>query len=161
MESWLRTKCSRVRFAEVILSTGLKPSMSLAEENQKLLRERLGPYGYQSLQLSIRKQGVKRQQYSMSYIAAISQEEVIGTQIIEGAFDATLFEGFMFKVLKHVRSDPKTRLKSLVVLMDNAVIHHHSSVLETCLKLKALVLFNAEYSPWLNPVEQLFGYVKG
>jgi hypothetical protein len=61
MESCLRTKCSRVRFAELISSTGLKPSMSLAEENQKLLRERLGPYGYQSLQLSIRKQGVKRQ----------------------------------------------------------------------------------------------------
>jgi len=22
------------------------------------------------------------------------------------------------------------------------------------------VLFNAEYSPWLNPIEQLFGYIK-
>ena len=97
----------------------------------------------------------------MSYIAAISQEEVIGSQIIEGAFDATLFEGFMYRILKHIRLDSKANSKSLVVLMDNAVIHHHSAVLETCLKLKATVIFNAEYSPWLNPVEQLFGYVKG
>jgi len=26
--------------------------------------------------------------------------------------------------------------------------------------MKALVLFNASYSPWLNPVEQLFKYLK-
>lgn len=45
--------------------------------------------------------------------------------------------------------------------MDNAVIHKHSAVLETALRLKANVLFNAEYSPWLNPVENFFGYLKG
>jgi transposase len=45
--------------------------------------------------------------------------------------------------------------------MDNAVIHRHSAVLDTCTRLKVNVLYNAEYSPWLNPVEQLFGYVKG
>jgi len=44
--------------------------------------------------------------------------------------------------------------------MDNAVIHRHSSVLQTCRKMKVNVLFNAEYSPWLNPIEQLFGLVK-
>jgi transposase len=44
--------------------------------------------------------------------------------------------------------------------MDNAVIHKHSKVLETARKFKVNVLFNAEYSPWLNPVEQLFGHLK-
>ena len=47
-----------------------------------------------------------------------------------------------------------------MVMMDNAVIHKHSQVLETARKLKVNVLFNAEYSPWLNPVEQLFRYIK-
>jgi transposase len=133
----------------------------MAEENQKLLRERLGEYGYQSLQLSIRKQEGKRQQYSMSFIAAITQHEVIGSQIIEGAFDATLFEAFVFKLLNQIRSDPKTATRTAILFMDNAVVHRHSSVLETCRRLKVNVIFNAEYSPWLNPVEQLFGYVKG
>lgn len=44
--------------------------------------------------------------------------------------------------------------------MDNAVVHKHSAVLETCRKMKVTVLFNAEYSPWLNPIEQLFKHVK-
>jgi transposase len=26
--------------------------------------------------------------------------------------------------------------------------------------MKANILFNAEYSPWLNPIEQLFGLIK-
>ena len=89
----------------------------------------------------------------MSFIAAITQHEVIGSQIIEGAFDATLFEAFVFKILNQIGTDPKTASKTVVVFMDNAVVHRHSSVLETCRKLKVNIVFNAEYSPWLNPVE--------
>jgi len=44
--------------------------------------------------------------------------------------------------------------------MDNAIIHKYSQVLETARKMKVHVLFNAEYSPWLNPVEMLFSYIK-
>ena len=55
--------------------------------------------------------------------------------------------------MRWVRNDPGLRNKSVVLLMDNAVIHKHSLVLETCRKMKVNVLFNAEYSPWLNPVE--------
>ena len=40
------------------------------------------------------------------------------------------------------------------------MIHKHSSVLETARRLKVNVLFNAEYSPWLNPVENLFAKIK-
>ena len=50
--------------------------------------------------------------------------------------------------------------KDIVLFMDNAVIHKHSSVLETCRRFKVNVLFNAEYSPWLNPVETLFAKIK-
>jgi transposase len=44
--------------------------------------------------------------------------------------------------------------------MDNAVIHKHSAVLDTIRHFKVNVLFNAEYSPWLNPIEKLFNYIK-
>ena len=59
-----------------------------------------------------------------------------------------------------MRSDPSTKNKTIMVLMDNATFHHHSKVLETCRLMKANVLFNAEYSPWLNPIENFFGHVK-
>lgn len=62
-------------------------------------------------------------------------------------------------MLLSIRRDHRSE-KDIVILMDNAVIHKHSAVLETARKFRVNVLFNAEYSPWLNPVEQLFGYVK-
>jgi transposase len=48
----------------------------------------------------------------------------------------------------------------VVLFMDNAVIHKHQGLLETAQKFKVHVLFNAQYSPWLNPIENLFNYLK-
>lgn len=50
--------------------------------------------------------------------------------------------------------------RDIVLFMDNAVIHRHSKVLETCRAFKVNVIFNSQYSPWLNPIEHLFGYLK-
>jgi transposase len=67
--------------------------------------------------------------------------------------DAVLFENFMFHTLKAIREDQDTSSKDILMLLDNAVIHRHSQVLETARAFNASVLFNAEYSPWLNPIE--------
>jgi transposase len=112
------------------------------------------------MQLAMRKSETKKQQYSVSLIAAISQEQVVASQIIEGGVDSTIFENFVYQTLRSIRTDPRNSSRAVVLLMDNAVIHRHSSVLQTCRKMKVNVLFNAEYSPWLNPIEQLFGLVK-
>jgi transposase len=71
-----------------------------------------------------------------------------------------LFENFLYQSLRSIRTDPALANREVVLLMDNAVIHKHSSVLETARRMKVNVLFNAEYSPWLNPIEQLFGLIK-
>jgi transposase len=63
-------------------------------------------------------------------------------------------------MLLHLRTDRETKDKTIVVFMDNVRFHHHSKVLELCRAMKANVLFNAQYSPWLNPIEVLFAYVK-
>lgn len=101
----------------------------------------------------MRKNQVKKQQYSVSLIAAVSQKEVLSTQILEGGVDSTIYENFIYQTLRSIRTDPRTADKTVIILMDNAAIHKHSSVLQTCRKMKANVLFNAEYSPWLNPIE--------
>jgi transposase len=59
-----------------------------------------------------------------------------------------------------LKADKQNANKDIILLIDNAVIHKHSLVLETAKNLRVNVLFNAEYSPWLNPVEQLFGFIK-
>ena len=80
--------------------------------------------------------------------------------MLEGGVDSVIFENFIYNTLRSVRTNPNTADKTVVLLMDNAVIHKHSIVLETARKMKVNILFNAEYSPWLNPIEQLFGTVK-
>ena len=100
------------------------------------------------------------QQYSLSLIAAVSQHKVVSYQVIEGGVDAVLFEHFIYRTLQGVKADPANQGKDVVLFMDNAVIHLTSSVLETIKRMGVHALFNAEYSPWLNPIEMLFGHIK-
>ena len=44
--------------------------------------------------------------------------------------------------------------------MDNAVIHKTQAVYDTARMMNTTLLLNAEYSPWLNPIEQLFNKLK-
>ena len=71
-----------------------------------------------------------------------------------------MFDNFLHRLLKKLRTDKETKHKHIVVLMDNATIHKHSSIYETARRFKVNVLLNAQYSPWLNPVEQLFNFIK-
>lgn len=80
--------------------------------------------------------------------------------MIEGAVDSVLFENFVYHTLRCIRGDPRLARKTVILYMDNAVIHKHQFVLETAQKFKVNVMFNAQYSPWLNPVEQLFNHIK-
>lgn len=74
--------------------------------------------------------------------------------------DSVVFENFIQQMLLGVRQDPSLAHKNIILLLDNAKIHHHSMVLETARRMQVNVMFNAEYSPWLNPVESLFGHLK-
>ena len=71
-----------------------------------------------------------------------------------------IFENFIYQTLLQMRIDPKNAGKDIIVLMDNARIHKHPLVMQTFRDLRVQVIFNCEYSPWLNPVEQLFNLIK-
>jgi hypothetical protein len=49
-----------------------KPTTSLIDAGTKELKLKYGKFGYRAMQLSMRKSEVKKQQYSVSLIAAIS-----------------------------------------------------------------------------------------
>ena len=76
--------------------------------------------------------------------------------MIEGGTDANLFENFIYNMLNKLRRDPEMINKHIVILMDNATIHKSSIVYKRARAMKTTILFNAQYSPWLNPIEQLF-----
>jgi len=62
---------------------------------------------------------------------------------VKGGVDSIVFENFIYNMLQSVTSDPKYADKDILIFMDNAVIHRHSQVLETCRKFNVNVLFNA------------------
>jgi hypothetical protein len=93
-------------------------------------------------------------------LAAMTIDEVVGMQLIEGGVDASLFDNFIHHTLVNMKKDPKYHGRVIVVLMDNAVIHKHPMVQQTIQALNVSVLFNCEYSPWLNPIEQIFRFIK-
>jgi hypothetical protein len=101
----------------------------------------------------MKKSEVKRENFSVSLISAISQDRIISNWLIEGGVDSTLFDLFIYRTLNYVRTHADLAEKKVILLLDNAKIHKGIQILETCRKMKVIVLFNAEYSPWLNPVE--------
>lgn len=91
----------------------------------------------------------KPNSYSFSFMAGMTQDKVISMQVIEGGTDGVIFENFVYRTLNKLRSDPKTADKDIVIVADNARIHHCQRVYDTVLKMKATLLFSAQYSPWL------------
>jgi hypothetical protein len=51
--------------------------------------------------------------------------------------------------------------KVIYIILDNWSVHHHPDVLEALKQLPRLKLvFLPTYSPWLNPIEKLWGWLK-
>ena len=48
----------------------------------------------------------------------------------------------------------------MVLFLDNARVHKSQVLYDTARHFAADVLFSAEYSPWLQPIEQLFNVLK-
>lgn len=96
----------------------------------------------------------------MSLLSAITRDKIVSNQLIEGNVSGVLFENFLFETVKGLRSNPENDEKDIVIFLDNAKIHKHPIVLESMKKMRVHVVFNSQYSPWLNPVEQLFLAIK-
>lgn len=135
--------------------------MPTIEAIQNEFQQRLGPEGMLVYESIIKKSSNKVQNYSLSLISAISPEGIVANQLVEGGIDISVFENFINEIMLYIRKDPVLQRRPVVMFMDNAKIHCHASVLDSILSRKGILLFNAQYSPSLNPVEQFFAYIKG
>ena len=112
------------------------------------------------MEASIKKNPLKRECYSTTLISAISYDQIIANQLIEGGVNAVVFENFIYNLMLSLKNNKEIENKVVVLFMDNAPIHKQEKVLQTAKRMGAIVLFNAEYSPWLIPIEMLFGVIK-
>jgi hypothetical protein len=63
-----------------------------------------GPHGLMIEQRVRRPREAVQQHYSYSLLAAISQDEVMSIQLVEGGVDGSVFENFIYELLMSVRS---------------------------------------------------------
>ena len=94
----------------------------------------------------------KGENYSL--IAAMTANKMLAFQIFKGSVKANDFGAFISQLFTKI-TGLKINMKKCVLFLDNASIHR-SRNLEPFLK-KFNILYNAAYSPPLNPIEELFG----
>ena len=91
----------------------------------------------------------------MSLVAAIGPTSVLSFQLIEGTFDSSLFANYVHRTVDALQHSEDYQGKELriILFMDNAGLHQHRMVHDSLRALGAHVVYNAQYSPWLNPIE--------
>lgn len=67
--------------------------------------------------------------------------------------NANLFANFVYELLRSIREDPERSRRPIVLFIDNARIHSPQMVLDVVLGMRVVLLYNAQYSPQLNPIE--------
>ena len=160
LESMFEMAMSASESEEEEEAATVAPPLTALELARTRRNRLLGRFGLAAEALTIRKSTLRKQNYSVSLVSAIAQDRVVANQLIEGGVDSAVFENFLLQMLLGLRKDKSLDGRNIVLLLDNAKIHHHSLVLETARRMEVNVLFNAEYSPWLNPVESLFAHLK-
>lgn len=92
-----------------------------------------------------------------SLIAAISMKGIHSFQIFKGGVKSQDFNGFMVKLLLHLNLHEQE--KDIVFFMDNASIHKNFDLRQE-LATQITIIYNAPYSPFLNPIEECFSLWK-
>jgi transposase len=82
--------------------------------------------------------------------------------VLASASDGLLFANFVDAMLDAILRSPKYQAKPrpVVLFMDNASIHRSKVVRNVASRRGVFALFNAAYSPFLNPVERYFSLIK-
>lgn len=103
--------------------------------------------------------GVRTKPRSRNYtlMTAITDLKVLGCQMIRGSMKSNDYMGFLYTLLKHYEFDKSS--KELIIFADNARVHH-AKVIKDEFKQKLTLLFNAPYSPMMNPIEDFFSKFK-
>jgi hypothetical protein len=111
---------------------------------------------------SYKRQLVPGKVRSLTLISAITSDWGHFSQVLASAADGVLFASFVDGMLDAILGSAKYKAKPrpVVLFMDNASIHRSKVVRNVVSRRGVFALFNAAYSPFLNPVERYFSLIK-
>jgi len=111
-------------------------------------------WGQKGLKLSVT--NFPRSQ-NFTIIAAISDSAVLGCQVLKGGMKKNDFISFICHLARVYKF--KKSQKKIILFMDNAPVHRAGKV-KSLLSSKITLMYNASYSPQLNPIEEFFSKFK-
>ena len=85
----------------------------------------------------------------LSLILAIDRTRVVACKVVQGGVNASKFRDFVAELPHHSR-----------VILDNASIHKARVVRDTMHNQGIMALHPPPYSPWFNPIEMAFSWLK-
>ena len=97
------------------------------------------------------KKDTSKQGKATSVLAVVGQTGLIKKEHIQGAYNKVLFVRFL-ETLELPRNT--------VILLDNVRFHHSLIAKETAKRKGWELLYTPPYSPWFNPIEEVFSIVK-
>ena len=95
----------------------------------------------------------KKRGFSCSALTAIGPNGMLYCTLVRGKVTAEIYDAFLDHLAEELKSDGP-----IVFWMDNASIHNNAQ--EKFKSSKHKVIFNAPYSPEINPIENIFGVWK-
>jgi len=94
----------------------------------------------------------------VSTVASLTARGPRHALVVQGTVNSELFEAY----IRHLIADVMARdnARNIVIILDNAAIHTTQGIRDFIAESGHRILFNAPYSPALNPIELLFGVWK-
>lgn len=101
---------------------------------------------------------------SISLILAVSKLGPVVFTLKKGYYTGVDFSKFIKELNRKLEVDPEYKdmyeSNKIVIILDNARTHKTKEVKEAMMELKCKVLFLPPYSPHLNPIENVFNFIK-
>lgn len=94
---------------------------------------------------------------SFSVLTAITDREVLGCVILRGGMTQDDYCGFLCTL---IRSIDRLKDSNRIVIFADNLQAHKTALIHTVIANRTTLLFNASYSPMLNPIETFFSKFK-
>ena len=155
-----RSVCKRGKFRAEILLFNSVDKFVWADETGSDRRDQIRKFGYSLRGESPVYRRLLSRGERISTIGAICTDGLVAYKFVKGTVNGEKFCEFLQgtlipEMLPFDGENPRS-----VLILDNASIHKVEPVKGTLQRAKILTLFLPPYSPDLNPIEEMFSYIK-
>jgi transposase len=96
----------------------------------------------------------------INVVMAVTNSKVLAYQMRKGSYNEHAFAAFIIDIARKLLENNNWNAVPAVIFMDNAGFHKSNLLMKLYSLLPFRIVFNAPYSPQINPIEYVFGLIK-